>query len=727
MIEHSAEYDKAVVADSRKQLVKVAFDLSDPDMIIEGVSSNDESIYSKTQQVVDRGMDETDQKIGTFEIDRWKLDGSFEIAPTNPKNRRGQVGWETESLSAENGWFSEPYPQIEQEISGVEILQAVTLQFSAYDENGYSTDFSVSVYSGDTLVESKNVTENLETRIFVEGFNVNFPTKVVLTIKRWSRDSRRVRNIRFLVGFYEGWDTSDIKTVDIYTESTFSGLSIPYSTCDLEVYNENKRFDPYNPNSLFKSIEDRQAVKAELGMKLADGTIEWLPAGTYYQQSGGWEISDLNVKWKLVDMIGMLVNRRFVMPEALPTTLGGWIQALVSSMGVNFANKYEVDSDVAIMSLTAVKEDVEGKFCGELLRYACMATNTWPRQDMKRGVLRVGKLERLEGNKITLDNMPSYAVMSANSDIADITFSLDDDADGNAQEITFPGTNTDSDTSLSVKNPFVHTIDDARKAVISCLFEYGGKSFTVRSRGNPSSETGDIMSVATQFGTDIAARLYKQQLKLESGVMRNVPSYLVQSPNDSTYTNKVVLIGSGKWSGPDGVTHIKVTIIQGGTGGRGGGGGVMIYKGWDEPDDTVGGDPGNGGKVLIVELDINNGQSFDYSCGSGGSGGAGGEEGVNGSYGTEGEETTFGQLTSANGKLYANGLMDIQTGYIYASAGNNTAIGYGCGGVGGKQGENGLTYDEMDGDIILDTIIAKLPEPGKRGQDGKPGCIIIEW
>lgn len=721
MIEHSAAYDKAVVADSRRQYIRAVFDLIDPDAKVDSVVSNNESPYSLIDQTAARGNDETSQKIASLEPNRWALDGTWEIEPVDPSERVGQVGWEGQTLSGENGEFIEPYPYIEQNISGIEILQTVSIQFSDYAWNGYPVDFTVEVYSEEQLVFSKDISDNSEKRIVIEGFTANYPTKIRLVIKRWSQTGRRSRVIRLLAGLYEQWDTRIVKSVDIYTESTFSGLAIPYSSCTLEVYNENNRFDPYAPNSIFKSIEERQAIKTELGLRLADGSTEWLPGGTYYQQSGGWELADLTVTWELVDMIGMLVNRRFVVPDTLPTNLKGWIQALVSSMGVNFTDMYIVDDDVAEISLTAKKEDVEGKFCGELLRFACMATNTWPRQDMATGKLRVGKLERLEGNNITLDNMPSYAKMQANDDIADITFSLDEG------EVTFPGTNTDSDVSLSVNNPFVHTAEDARKAVISCLFEYGGKYFEARSRGNPSSETGDIMSIATQFGTEIAARLYKQQLKLEDGVMRNMPSYLVQSPNDSTYTNKVILTDSGTWTAPDGVVKIKVTVIQGGSGGRGGGGGVMVYQTWSEPEDTVGGDPGNGGKVLIIELEVNPGQEFDYSCGGAGSGGAGGAVDENGVYGSDGGETTFGAITSANGKLYANGLMDIQTGAVYASPGNSTASGYGCGGLGGEHGPNGYMYDVMEGNLVVDTVISSYPEPGKKGQDGKPGCIILEW
>lgn len=728
MIPHSAEYDKAVVADSRKQVVRASFILIDPDAVIEKPVSNDESAYSLTNQITNSGMDETAQNIATLEPHRWALDGTFDIEPADKNERIGQVGWESETLSDQNGNFSEPYPYVEYEFENVDLLQNVMLQFSSKEFNGFPVNFLLEFFSGDTPLISMETVGNSETTVIVDDLSLNFPTKMKLTISKWSTPNRRVRVIRMVPFLQEEWDTNTIKTVDVYTEVTFSGLSIPYSTCSVEIYNENNRFDPYAPDSLFQSIEERQAINIGFGLVLQDGTTEWLPAGTYYQKSGGWKLNDLTIRWDLLDIVGMLANKKFVVPEILPTTLAGWVKALVSSMGVNFASKYIVDSNVSSVALTAKKDDVDGKTCGEILRYACMATNTWPRQDMATGKLHVGKLDRMEGNSFTLNNMASYATMKANNDISDITFALDNDAEGNEKSVTFPGTNTNNDTSLSVNNPFVHTEEDARKAVISCLFEYGGKSFTVRSRGNPSSETGDIMSIQTQFGTEVSARLYKQQLKLENGVMRNMPSYLVQSPNDSTYSNKIVLTGSGTWSGPDGVTQIKITVIQGGTGGRGGGGGVMVTEGgWFAQDKTSGGDAGSGGKVLIVELEISENQSFSYSCGEAGKGGAGGVEGVDGTYGTEGDETVFGQYSSAKGKTYSNGIMDIQTGSVYASPGNSTAIGYGCGGVGGKNGEDGYRYYQMDGNIIVDTVVVREPEAGGDGADGKPGCIIVEW
>lgn len=719
MIKHSAAYSQAVVGQSRRQYARAVFDLFDPDMVVDAITVSDESVQSKKDQLPGRGTDETNQKAVTLEHGRWVLNGTWETI--DPSDLTGQRGWENDTICDANGVFAEPFPYVEETISNTEILQAVSLQFSAHAYNGVPEDFTVEVLSGDMVLASKDFTGNTASRVVFDGFTANYPTKIRLAVKKWSIGNRRARIIRMLPGLYETWDGDVIRSIDILTESTFSGLSLPYSSCDVEIYNEDKRFDPYAPNSIFKSIEERQAVSFEMGMRLEDGSVEWLPAGTYHQQSGGWSLADLTVKWNLVDIIGMLTSRRFVVPSSLPTTLSGWVEAIMASIGVNFRQSYIVEEDVASLPLKATKEAVTGSTCGDLLRYACMATNTWPRQDMATGKLRVGKVERIEGNEITVDAMPSHMTMAENEAVSDITFTLD------KGEVTFPGTNTESNQSLSVSNPFVHTEEDARKAVLSCLLEYGGKKFTAESRGNPSSETGDIMSIDTQFGTQVSARLFKQQLKLDQGVMRNVSSELVQSPNDAVTVGRVLLTGGGTWNAPEGVTKIKVTLISGGTGGQGGGGGVMTDDtGWDV-EETTGGNPGDGGKVLIAEISINPGQGFAYSCGAGGAAGKGGSIGNNGGMGEAGQPTTFGQLTSASGTVYANGMMDIQTGAVYASTGGKNKTGYGCGGEGGKQGSDGYQYQVKGENGIWHFVTATNPTPGTDGTPGKDGCIIVEW
>lgn len=726
MIEHSAAYDKAITSDSRRQFIRAVFDLVDPDYQFGSLSVSDESPFSLTQQVSERSTGESEQNIGSLELDRWRLDGSFTIEPDDKNDRVGHSGWETYSLSGEDGAFAAP-PYIDITFSGVDFMQALTAEFSHKSFEGVADSLTVQVWAGDNLVDTKTVTGNTDPVVVVDGMEVYSPTHIRMTVTRWSLPYRRVRCLRLMVGLYEEWDNTTLSDADIYTEVTFSGLALPYSTCTLTVYNENHRFDPYAPSSVFQSIEERQSLKVDAGVRIDDGSVEWLPAGVYYQQSGGWKLNDLTIQWTLVDIIGMLVKRQFELPDVMPSNLGGWVQAIVASMGVNFHDKYLVDSDVASIPLTADAADVGDKTCGELLRFACMATNTWARQDMQSGLLRVGKLQTPEGNRITLDNMNAYPVMQANDDIADLTFALDEGS------VVFPGTNTQSDVSLSINNPFVHTVDDARKASISCFFEYGGKVFQVNHRGNPSSSVGDIQTVDTQFETTISARLYKQQLKFEKGVMRNVPSYLIQSPNDSTYQNKVILTGSGSWTAPVTGT-VKATLVAGGNGGQGGGGGVMKGVGI-QPDPTSGGSGGLGGMVFIVEFGVNEGSELSYSCGRGGSGGSGGDVWQDGFSGGFGGATTFGVYTSNDGNQYPNGLMDIQSGAVYGMTGPDNGgrvMGqYGTGGAGGVQGKDGLErqveYQDENGNTRYEIVTVSEPTPGTAGGRGQDGCIILEW
>lgn len=742
MIDRSSAYDQAITARRRRITVRATFDLRDPDAVVSGAASSAQSPYSQIGQVYDEITDQTDFKLGTLEQNRIQLDGSWALPPDDPDEVAAeQLGWWGGVLSGADGTFASPQPYIELSFSGMSILQAFTLWFSQNDYDGVPESFQVDVYSAATLAFSRIVEGNADHQVLIDQFTVHDPTRIRITMLKWSRPYTYPRLTDLFFGLFEQWSGRDICSVDVLTESTFTGLSLPYSTCDLEAYNKGHRFDPYAPNSLFLSIEERQAIPIDWGIYLPDGSIEWVPGGWYYQQSGGWEIKDLTVRWSLVDIIGMLVDRNYSPPDTLPTTLGGWIASIVACLGVNLAGRYIVDDEVKDLALTAAVEDVTDLTCGEVLRFACMATAAWPHQDFATGFLRVSRRGYDTGANITGSNMPSWPKMQANEEIADITFKLDDN-----QEVTFPGTNTASDKSLTVDNPFVHTTDDARRVVSNVMSQYGGRKFTVRSRGNPASETGDIDTVATAFGTTISARRYKHQLKLVDGVMRNLPSYLIQTDTDKSYDRTVILTGSGTWKAPTGVRELYVQLVGGGDGGDGGEGGAWLHEDDYSP---APGKAGKGGRVLIVTLSINSGQSFTYSCGKGGKGGAGGahatwsnppnDDQQPGKPGTAGTATTFGAYSSANGKSYPAGITDVETGKYYAADGTDgkaqvdnpkTASSgepnTGNAGSGGDSGANGyFTVTRYPGRNVYKA--ESYPSDGARGGDGADGIILVQY
>lgn len=184
-----------------------------------------------------------------------------------------------------------------------------------------------------------------------------------------------------------------------------------------------------------------------------------------------------------------------------------------------------------------------------------------------------------------------------------------------------------------------------------------------------------------------------------SGIIRGAIEALVgfippQAENQEYLDYRVLLTGSGTWTVPTGVTQITVVLIGGGTGGLPGSAGYQAPAlsprsytntlltqtdhrygyGFDargQTDDSLqggaggeAGQPGEGGKILRLDLAVVSGQTFSFRCGLGGLGTDFGSETVH-----EGGETTFGSYSSANGARNPQGFTDPITGDVYGVTG----------------------------------------------------------
>lgn len=383
--------------------------------------------------------------------------------------------------------------------------------------------------------------------------------------------------------------------------------------------NLSRRFEPRSKNGVFQSIEERQGIPVSIGVRLSDDTVEYKPAGVFYQYSGGWKTGDngLTMQWDLVDIVGLLADREFIPPSILPTTLSGWISALVAQMGENFAGMYAVDPNYASAEASVrVADDVVGMTCGDILRYVCMATGTWPRADAETGYLTAEPMWN-QGSKITLDNLIDYPTMKANADIAALFFTLND---GDDTQYVVSGNSTASNETKSIQNPFIKTQSQALTAARAILSTYGGNKLEIVGRGDPASEIGDVDTVWLNESTATTGRRIQQDLSLQDGVLRNCSSVLLQADGIFLYDGMEVITSSGVWTAPAGATQLRIILVGKGEGGGHGEPGTM---GRQESEDGYGdsergeygadGSDGVGGKVWTATIDINPQQSFEVS------------------------------------------------------------------------------------------------------------------
>lgn len=696
MLEITDGYKSAIVGDVRRMMIKAVIDISDPDMTFGTVTSSGAALFSKPEQVHDKEM-ELESHYATLEPNRWVLDGSFRLIPDEPQAISGEVGFVGDILSDDDGNFASPV-YAELTFSNVSILQACSVYFSQDDLDGIAEDFSVSVYSGETAVYTKDFIGNTYVSVSIDGFTVYDPTAIRVTVSKWSLPGRRIRIAEIIPGIYEKWTSDIIASLNIQMRGSFSCLSTPYGTCTLRMDNLDRRFEPRNKNGVFRSIEERQAIPVAIGCELSDGSVEYKNVGVFFQANGGWKTGDngITMQWDLVDIVGLLASREFIAPSTLPTTLAGWIAALVEQLGANFTGWYHVDKyyENAVATVNDVS-DVNGQKCGDILRWVCMATGTWPRADAETGYLTAEPFWN-QGNKMDLDNMVNYPVMKANDDIAVLTFKL---YDGSETMYNVSGNETSSPNTLTVSNPFIHTAEQAQTAARQILSQYGGIKLETVSRGDPAGEIGDVDTVWLNESTATTGRRMEQRLSFSNGVLRDCNSVLLQSDGSYLYQNRAVITESGTWTATSGVTSLRVILVGKGSDGTAGTDGTWDTAGTDGVD-------GLGGKVWAGTISINDGQSFSVSIE---------------------KDTVFGAYSSANGHVYEYGYTDVASGDSFARTGvKEPKLGSGDGGAKGIGGVKGNKHTEtIKGDEF--EVIDNYPSNGTNGIRGETGCVVVYW
>lgn len=710
MIKSTELFDAAITGRKRRIVIKVLVDISSPDIIYGTVESNSEAVFSRPEQIHNKVMGSNSRRV-TLERNRWLLGRGFRLFPEGYTTSE-EIGYVSEYMADSDGVFSTPV-WVEERFTGVNILQALTIRFpdNAYD--GYPTEFTVEVKQGETAYFTKKVTGNAETSLSIEGFTVYNPTAIRLTVNKWSLPGRRVRIPEIVAGVYEEWDGKAIVEFSATQEGNPSCLSVPYGTLVLSINNTKKRFEPRNKQGIFKSIEERQGLEAYIGVRLDDGTYEYKPLGVFYQYSDGWKQSNngTEMKWYLVDILGLLADRTFVPPNPLPTTLEGWIIAVLSQLGASFTGKHRIDPSYAGLPVVANNiSDVAGRTCEEILRYACMATGTWPRADASTGFLAAEPLWS-QGNKVTLRNIVEYPTMGANDSLGLLIFKL---YGSSVTDYVVPGNNPSSSKTVSIDNPFIHTEETALVSARQVLSMYGGNLIETSGRGNPSSEIGDVDTVWLDESNATTGRRIYQSFEFSEGVLQSCRSTLAQPDGSFLFQERALILESGKWIAPSGVSQLRVAVGNGGDGGTNGTDGS-----WDAPG--VNGTPGSGGKVLYVTTSINEAQEFNVSIGAGGT------------IGQKGGTTTFGEYSGDDGRVYSPAFTDISNGDAFGRTGvasplSNTGDG-GAGGLGGRQGREHFeqTFDKEGKPSGGEWVVDVYPGKGTPGKPGASGFVLVYW
>lgn len=277
------------VSDNWKQLheqtllnesfVEVTLDIADPDALKVASPSDNGAIYiSDSSKLADRA-DKSPIPYCTLEQNIWCLDGNGKAIPGD---NFGDTGYVSDVLSNDTCIFEKKQPAISIGFPRVfsKLVPGVTIVWSnAYGE--FPDTFSVLAYNGDTLKAEKEVTGNrsVKSLVFVE---INDYNRIEIIIKKWCLPNHRARVEEIFVGVNKVYGKAELFSYSHSQSVDPISTSLPKAEINFSIDNIDGEYNPNNTEGISKYLTERQEVKARYGLRLDDGSVEWIDGGTFY-------------------------------------------------------------------------------------------------------------------------------------------------------------------------------------------------------------------------------------------------------------------------------------------------------------------------------------------------------------------------------------------------------------------------------------------------------------
>ena len=259
--------------------VEVSLDIADPDSLADASSQDNGAVYISDASEVVSEVDKNIVPYCTLEQNLWLLDGGRKAIPENKGGDSGYVG---DVLSDEVCVFSSKIPTITINFSKVfdSLIPGITITWStAHGE--FADSFIVTAYNGNSIVAQKEVFGNRSVKSLVLLDIVNY-NRIVIQIKKWCLPLHRPRVEEIFVGINRVYSKTDLFDYTHSQSVNPVSTSLPKMEIKFSIDNSDGEYNPYNEQGVAKYLKERQEVETKYGLKLNDGTVEWIKGGTFY-------------------------------------------------------------------------------------------------------------------------------------------------------------------------------------------------------------------------------------------------------------------------------------------------------------------------------------------------------------------------------------------------------------------------------------------------------------
>ena len=430
------------------------------------ISNTISALYDTTKSV----------KYATNELNMWALDGTFTVTPDAPPY--ADFGYISDIDST--GSVTVKLPAVH-----ASATSGLTINWGGrLDE--YPTVFTITAKNGDEVVYESTVTDNTAQTSAIFAKLQNYDS-ITITVHAWSLPHRRVRLEKITIGHVLTFYKKDIFSYTHEQTGHLNSGELPKNSITFTLDNTDGRWNPNNPVGMEQYLSERQKLKVRYGLDI-DGTVEWIPAGTFYLSE--WRVPNNGLEASFVarDIFEYLLNETYT--GGTSGKLHDLIWDAFDSAGI--PDDFEYILHPSLNNYSATIPDGEHT-CAEIVQMCANAAGCVIFQD-REGVLHIEPLNKVHsGAVIPLTLSYTHPEIELSKPLKNVAVSYG--------ENTYNLSVGSSGETQTVSNPLIATEEQA-----GMLAEWVRDTLTTRKtvrgeyRADPRLDVFDIVAVASKYG-----------------------------------------------------------------------------------------------------------------------------------------------------------------------------------------------------------------------------------
>lgn len=482
--------------------------------------------YSNVSEVIDSEF-EPSGKYATGEPNLWVLDGSHELVPDSESYEN--VGIVTEDI---NPVFAEITISFGKTIT--KTIPGITITWSTL-ENEYAEWYTVEAFNAGVSVAKSQNAAGGSVESFSEMELSNFDT-LVIKVLEWCLPNRCVRIEKIEFGRKVTFDKQNLFSYTHESKRDPISGQLSKESIEFTVDNSDQKWNPVNPEGLYKYLYEQQNVKVKYGMDI-DKRTEWINGGTYYLS--GWDVSanSIQVSFEARDALTFLMDSTYT--------------------GRRYGTLYEMCYDALELL------DVQGisfYISDDLKTYSTDITadnSTYKNSDILQLAANAAgmALYQTRDGEIRIERIPLYLADESNVEEIDITNNYgypeityakalkNVSCTAGGETVFYPSSATGTGATQSVNNALINSSivgasENALTAAYSLLANR--RKVSLDYRASPHLDAFDVVKVFHQFGSATNVLITDVKYTFNGAFRGTMEGYAIANVRNVVITNKVL-------------------------------------------------------------------------------------------------------------------------------------------------------------------------------------------